>query len=130
MKDLIEKYYIENGSVCAAIGLMLTEMTYPKAPIEPKIGKTPSIEEVEVYLEKKKEYDNLMSSYPTIEKSAQENNSKIIEAIEDFIRKESGLTEIPKQYQDKVYSYAYQQGHSYGYCEVFNILLNLVEIFE
>lgn len=55
--------------------------------------------------------------------------SEIDSVFEQYIREKSGLNTIPEQYRDKVYSYAYQQGHSSGYCEVYNYLLELVYIF-
>lgn len=40
------------------------------------------------------------------------------------------LKEIPSRYRDKVFDYAYREGHSSGYSEVYNYLLDLVEIFK
>jgi len=55
------------------------------------------------------------------------NNNLIVE----FIKDESGFSKIvPSQYQDKVYAYAYQQGHSGGFSEIYNILNDLIGIFE
>ena len=48
----------------------------------------------------------------------------------EFIKEMSGLNEIPEQYRDKVYSKAYEYGHSSGLSEVYNTLVDLVEIFN
>ena len=49
----------------------------------------------------------------------------------EFIKIESGLRDkVPAKYQDKVYSFAWDIGHSSGYSEVYNYLLDLVNIFD
>lgn len=40
------------------------------------------------------------------------------------------LKAVPKQYHEKVKWLAWEYGHSCGYQEVYNYLLNLVDIFE
>ena len=59
-----------------------------------------------------------------------EHNGEVNVLIEGFIKKESGLFDIPEQYQNKVYYRAYSDGHSAGYYEVYQKLCELVEIFE
>jgi len=50
--------------------------------------------------------------------------------MESYIKDIAGLNTIPKQYQEKVWSKAYSDGHSNGYVEVYNCLNNLLEIFN
>lgn len=59
-----------------------------------------------------------------------EYNNKISDAISKYIQDESGLNSIPEQYRSKVYAYAWDQGHSSGYYEVYNYLISLVDIFK
>lgn len=37
---------------------------------------------------------------------------------------------VPEQYVSGVASYAYQHGHSSGYCEVLNVSYDLIELFK
>ena len=46
------------------------------------------------------------------------------------INAEKLLEQVPEQYRDKLWEYAYMQGHSCGYQEVYNYMLDLVEIFK
>jgi hypothetical protein len=47
-----------------------------------------------------------------------------------YLKEESGLFTIPKKYQQKVWSKAWEYGHSNGYPEVYHYLRDLLEIFE
>lgn len=40
------------------------------------------------------------------------------------------LLKIPEKYREKVKAYAYQEGHSSGWSEIYNYVLDLVEIFK
>lgn len=52
------------------------------------------------------------------------------QVLEIYIKDAANFKDIPEQYRDKVWSYAWSDGHSNGYSEVFNILCSLVEIFN
>jgi len=58
------------------------------------------------------------------------HNMKVDALILAFIKSESGLNDIPKQYQSKVFSKAWSDGHGSGYYGVYQQLCELVEIFE
>ena len=60
------------------------------------------------------------------------NNVKhdINNIIEEYIREESGLNNIPIQYRDKIYNKAWQDGHSDGFYSVYQHLTELVNIFN
>lgn len=47
----------------------------------------------------------------------------------DDLKQEACRVSIPKQYVSKVCSYAYREGHSHGYSEVYLTLLGVAEIF-
>lgn len=40
------------------------------------------------------------------------------------------LLEVPEKYRKKLKEYAYREGHSGGWSEVYNCLLDLVDIFK
>lgn len=107
------------------------QLEYPKKPIKPvsrSFEDTPKgMREYANALEK---YDSEYDVYSQKLKKYREHKQKLDSQVVDFIKEETGLNDIPKKYQDKVYNYAYQQGHSSGYSEVACILYDLVEIFN
>ena len=58
-----------------------------------------------------------------------EHNGRANLLIEDFLRHESGLNDIPEQYREKIWAKAYADGYGYGYYEVHKQLVELIEIF-
>lgn len=62
-----------------------------------------------------------------------ENNlirEAIDKKIESIMRKGSGLSKVPKQYREKVWSQAFRDGYNSGYEFVYITLCELVGIFE
>jgi hypothetical protein len=78
-------------------------------------------------LEKWETYEKGRKAKELKRTNAVPNHGKL---LEDFIKHFADFDNVPKEYQEKVYSYAWSKGHSSGYSEVFNELLSLVEIFE
>ena len=83
------------------------------------------------------EYANNLSEYEKLKKDeddayakANVHNNAVDEIIEQWMKEKSGLNDIPEQYRAKVYSLAYQNGHSSGYSEIFGQLTELVDIFK
>ena len=100
-------------------------------PIRPILHtNTPNKEELEEYNSKLDVYTKESAEYEKSVNAYKEEFVRLYGLLEDMIKEDSGLNTIPEQYRDKVYSYAYQQGHSSGYGEVYNYLLDLVDIFE
>ena len=104
--------------------------TYPQRPSKPSLASKHTADDVKIYLaklsiweEKMVEHDEQMIVY----KNAK---GKIIDTIVEFIKDEAGFDFVPDKYKEKVYEYAYSEGHSYGYYEVFLKLNSLVYIFE
>ena len=86
------------------------------------------LKEAAAEVEEWEKYERKRKRLLTKRRDAVPNMSEI---CEEFIKIESGLKEkVPAKYQKKVYSFAWQQGHSNGYHEVYNYLLDLVNIFE
>ena len=50
--------------------------------------------------------------------------------IESMMRKDSGLSKVPKQYREKVWDLAFRDGYNSGYEYVYFTLCELVSIFE
>jgi hypothetical protein len=128
------EYLIENFECDIAKGIQYCKdsmVDIPKKPIEPKLyNNKPTLEQIELYSKNSKEYPLLMEEYQILNRKNQYYNFEITSLIEEFIKSESGLKKIPKEYQDKVWSNAYNDGHSDGYYEVYLKLISLVEIFD
>jgi hypothetical protein len=100
----------------------------PTKPIEPKNG-TP--EDYKKYATEMLGYSELLGEYKTLLTEYNKALSEGDVVFRTFIWKYTGLnTEVPEQYRSKVWSMAYQLGHSYGYSEIQNYLLDLVDIFR
>ena len=101
----------------------------PNKPKEPNNNATPQqyrdyASSLETYLNEKEEYDKLLKEY-------REKRISLETVVQKFLWSDSGLdTVVPEQYRDKVWSRAYDLGHSDGYSEIQNHLFGLVEIFE
>lgn len=127
------KTVMEDMSIYEAVEYLREQekALYVEYPKRPRLkDSTPSLEESKEYSEKLAIFEEAEKQY----KAIQEQNYKIINLLRDVlvdkIKDESGLNDIPKEYQDKVWSHAYDKGHGYGYGEVYNYLLDLVDIFD
>lgn len=100
----------------------------PKEPILKSLR--PTSEEIGNYdiLKRKHEYE--LSSYREKKDFYLSERHRLHSLLEDKVKEDSGLNQIPEQYRDKVYSYAYQKGHGSGMSEVKCYLEELVEIFN
>jgi len=57
-----------------------------------------------------------------------QREGEIYELVKHDMLEYVGLLNHPKA--NKIWSYAWEQGHSSGYSEVYNVLLGLTELFE
>jgi len=106
-------------------------MPYPDYVPKPiKLPKSHSAKEALEYAQKLAEYEELKKEHDIKEREASIYNSIIDAVIVEWMKENSGLNDIPEQYRSKVYSLAYERGHSSGYYEVMNNLLDLVHIFD
>jgi hypothetical protein len=103
----------------------------PIKPAKPRLNINHSVQDVKQYVIDLEIFEKQLQKY---ELDIAEHNQKVDavhRAIESYIKDQTGLNSVvPKQYQDKVYAYAYDKGHSDGYYEVYLVLYNLVSIFE
>ena len=105
------------------------KIPYKSKPSKPRMNSNPTLDSVDdfrrrlvIYNERMEEHDKYMEKQIKI-------NSFLSEKLEDKMKEEAGLYDIPEQYQGKVYRVAYDMGHSSGYAEVYNYLMTLVGIF-
>lgn len=123
----------EFTSLDEAVTWMLDNLPrYPNKPIQPtqpKHNATPQdyrdyASALEVYANEQEEYNKLLKEY-------REKHMELETVVQKFMWKNTGLdTVVPEKYRAKVWSLAYDLGHSYGYSEIQNHLIDLVDIFE
>lgn len=107
------------------------EPEYIQRPSKPILASKHTAVEVKEYAKNLEQYDIDLAEYSVKEKADNEVRIALNEVLEDYIKDMSGLYDIvPKANQNKVWAYAWQQGHSSGYSEIYNYLQELVELFE
>jgi len=99
-------------------------------PKRPFLKNSKDLKEVEEYVLLLKRYEEELKEYNRNYKTYKEEANQIEELKVKYIKHESGLNKIPTPYHEKVYKYAYREGHSNGYSEILNILYDLVDIFN
>lgn len=107
--------------------LKVKRETRPRRPVLPN---NPSAFAAVIFATEMKQYESDISGFELREREILNHNDKVVVLIKDYIKHEGGLYIIPRQYQSKVWSKAWQDGHSDGYCSVYNHLCELVELFD
>lgn len=103
---------------------------YVHKPKEPSLKSLkPTEEDMDLFLAEKEKYKTELEEYKIKNTFYGEEIMRLYFLLEEMIKDDSGLNDIPEQYRDKLYNYAWEKGHSSGYSEVYNCLCNLVEIF-
>lgn len=121
----------EFGSVSQAIEWAQKQYgTYPKPPIKPLLSVIHTSDDVGIYQKNLQHYEKAYEEYKKEKESWVTNQRVINKIIEQYIKDQSGIDSIPEQYRDKLYSKAYEDGHSNGYYEVYLKLISLIEIFD
>lgn len=104
---------------------------HPKKPKRPTLtNPRPSAEDAYEFAKLMEEYEAKLPQYEKELAEYRENENVVYDSIRMYILDQSGaLDHVPQQYLDKVYSYAYEEGHSDGHYNVFLKLSDLVTIF-
>jgi len=102
---------------------------YPDRISKPTLGLKHSSDDVIKYAEELKQYEILKKENDKQKEIYNLEQQRLNSLIEEFIKDQSGLNNIPEKYRDKVYNYAYSKSHSNGYYEVYLTLGDLVDIF-
>ena len=99
-------------------------------PSKPVLTKRTSSKEVFEYAERLARWEQDNANWKNERDNWYENKRKIDSIIETFIKDISGISIVPEQYREKLYSKAWSDGHSSGFYEVYTRLQSLIEIFE
>ena len=105
---------------------------YPAKPVKPIIHnlKSPSSVDYRDYAVVFEKYEKEMVEWKIKRDEYQNFSSKINSELVEYIKEVAGLNTIPEKFRDKVWNKAYEDGHAYGYTEVYYKLLDLVDIFN
>jgi trehalose-6-phosphate synthase len=90
----------------------------------------PTKEDIENYNNSSKQYHLILVDYENKKSFYDSESLRLWDLLHEKVKEDSGLNDIPEKYRDKVYSYACREGHSSGYIEIYNILCELVDIFN
>jgi hypothetical protein len=94
-------------------------------------NSSPSSKELKEAAAKVEEWEKYDRKRKRLSKKRRDAVPNMGDICAEFIKIESGLKDkVPAKYQSKVYSFAWDKGHGSGYMEVYNYLLDLVNIFE
>jgi len=100
-------------------------------PVKPLLTSKKTSAEHRAYADALEVYEKEKEAWQVKAKEYEDIENATSWELEEYIKRESGLyTAVPEQYRSKVYAHAWQEGHSNGYTEVYNCLLDLVGIFE
>jgi hypothetical protein len=99
-------------------------------PHKPILANKATSDDVFIYGNLLKGYEDQMEKYKADKAVYDQANHDIESVIEEYVKSEAGLDDVPEQYRAKVYSYAYQEGHSSGWSGIYNHLIELVDIFN
>jgi hypothetical protein len=101
----------------------------PRKPIKPAQKAGMSSNEVRAYAELLANWERAVEAWRKDWNSVCGQHKEVSAAIEQHIKDEAGLDQVPEQYRDRVYSHAWDSGHANGYYEVYSHLCSLIHIF-
>ena len=103
---------------------------YPSLPRKPRLVADPNAKAVLEYAEELSNWEAAEIVYKKELRDYKEKETLLNSVLIEYIKEYAGLDKVPEQYREKVYSKAYQDGHSGGYYEVYQHLCELVDIFR
>jgi len=136
LEEIQEFWSSEEGNHLSFCGLIdyleKIKGEYPQRPNKPNLPQKHTSMMASEYSKELGIYEAvLLPEYQTKLKEYNTNRDLIDNLIIELIKEDSDFYRVvPLEYQSKVYSLAYQEGHSGGWSDVYNHLLDLVGIFE
>lgn len=118
----------ESDKVYKAIELVQNQdiVFYPDKPSKPFLKNNHSSYDVLTYAKELELYEKANEVYKINKQKYDEIKGKIENHLIERMKDAAGLNTIPEQYRDKVYSYAWSEGHSSGFYEVYLKLNNII----
>ena len=103
---------------------------YPERQKSPHLPSKHTSEDARKYADEMDAFEKLKKDYDKEMLAWKERENSINSVIVDYIKDMASLDTVPEQYREKVYAYAWDNGHSDGYYEVYLKLESLVDIFH
>jgi hypothetical protein len=109
----------------------LTQLQASYKPKEPRMPKNNHPESFLAYAEALERYQANLETWETYKAEAEAHNTLIYSICEGLVREDSGLDtlKVSDKQKEKIWRKAWEQGHSNGYYEVYQELVDLVELF-
>ncbi len=104
--------------------------SYPEKPKKPVLLTGATSDDMRKYADDFDEFQVKFAEFEAKRVEYYQRKSEVEASVVEFIKDESGFNSIPEQYRAKIWSIAWEEGHSAGYHEVYQWLCRLVEIFE
>jgi len=103
----------------------------PPYKLKPKANNAKTPAELRALADEIEEWEKYEKKRKAAIRKSERSEADVSELIEDFVKIDSGLTtKVPEKYRDKIYRIAWDRGHGCGFSEVYNYLVELVEVFE
>ena len=103
---------------------------WPQSLKKPFLDRNASATDAHEYAKKLEQYEKALVTHKEERRIYGEKTLEINATIEVLIKVQAGLEKVPEKSRSKVWSKAYQDGHSSGYYQVYQELCELVELFE
>ena len=110
------------------------KLEFPKGHAKPYLKREDQhdVEKVEAYAKELKKYKDETPAYMEARRKYSEETERLTVLFEVDALREVGLTFGPNHEAhpaaQRAFDYAWEQGHAYGYSEVFNHLLQIAEV--
>ena len=102
------------------------KVPYPKKPVKPRLNSnTPSVHEIKKYQDDRDAFDIQETDFKLARKKWEEEISHLHDLFKQDLFDELGLENHPLK--DKIFSYAWEKGHSGGFNDVYCVAEDLVE---
>jgi hypothetical protein len=125
VKDLSD--FASVSEACEYIKSLYPE--YPKKPAKPAYSSLKTSAHARQYADELDAWEESRKKYEADHGAYMDKVNHLNELLETHIKDVAGVSMVPKQYRDKLWSLAWDRGHSSGYSEVYNELSLLVDIF-
>jgi hypothetical protein len=128
-KEYLEEVFMDNASVAAEYCKSLYP-EYPKKPTKPTLNRTHTKKELSDY---QKAFDTYLKDevkYKELRDFYRDESDAVDQVMIAYMKDISGFNaHVPDDKKDKVWNKAWSDGHSSGYGEVYNYLVDLVDLF-
>ena len=104
---------------------------YPKKLSKPAYTSFPSnAEGAQLFANAMKEYEEKKIEYDKAIKIYNENQNSLIAEFKKDLEEYYNTNKLPQEIKDAIYEYAYEEGHAYGFSNIFSVYGRLTSITD